>query len=93
MLAPLIALLADRKIIDDEADTNTKRFRTRVESLPDFLRRVDRPELGALVFFKNRYLDRFRQFNSWRTERFREVRSWEERGEGTIVVADRPPAG
>lgn len=47
--APLVALLADRRIAADEADTNAKRFRTGMLTPRDFYERICRDRVRYLV--------------------------------------------
>jgi hypothetical protein len=47
--APLVALLADRRMAADEADTNAKRFKTGLLTAPDFYDRVCRDRLRFIV--------------------------------------------
>jgi hypothetical protein len=90
MLAPLVALAADRRILGDRADTNTKRFTSGVEPLPQFIESVDRPELRALVFVEGRFLDSFEGFHAWRSKHFEPVGEWQEpKGVGVVRVATR----
>jgi hypothetical protein len=94
MLAPLVALASDRRILGDRADTNTKRFTSGVEPLPLFIESIDRPELRALVFVEGRFLDSFGGFHTWRSEHFEPVGQWDEpKGIGVVKVATRVTGG
>jgi hypothetical protein len=93
MLAPLIALVADRRIAGDEADTNTKKFTSGVETVPAFLERLDGPQLEALVFVEGRFLDRFPEFRAWRGGQFEVVDRWKEADGGVLILARRRPQG
>jgi hypothetical protein len=89
MLAPLVALTSGRRLVNDEADTNTKRFTTGMETMDQFIRRMDGEDLAALVFMEGRFLDRFDGFQSWRAGAFPSVTRWEEGEEGILVLARR----
>ncbi|MBU1701812.1 MAG: glycosyltransferase family 39 protein [Candidatus Eisenbacteria bacterium] len=78
MLAPLVALAAGRRIIDDEADTNTKRFRSGAESMDRFISRIDRESLQAIVFMEGVFLDSFPAFRAWREKNFVVAGVWDE---------------
>lgn len=72
-LAPLLAFTTGMRIIDDEADTNTKRFSSGVEKIDRFIARIDRPELVWVVTVEETYIDAIPTFRRWRTENFEPV--------------------
>lgn len=91
-LAPLVALLSGHRIPLDEADTNTKRFSSGLESMPAFLGRMDRPELTWIVVNDDRYIDSYDEFRHWRQANFSSVFHATEPGRHEVVLAKRKGA-
>lgn len=92
-IGPLLALRSGMRIIDDEADTNIKRFNSGLVSLPEFLREIDRPELRWVFVAEKRYVDSLSPFLRWRTENFAPIYQRLDDSNHLLIAAERRPEG
>jgi hypothetical protein len=67
---PLIALMADRLIIDDFADTNIMRFRSGMTPPLEAIKQIDRPELKYIVARNDTGFFRVWEFQQWIADNF-----------------------
>ena len=89
---PLIALLAERRIIDDFGDTNIMRFKSNVTSAKETIKQIDRPELVYLVPRHQTGFFRVNDFVNWAKEKFILEKQVKERYGGTFMIYRRRPA-
>ncbi len=89
--APLVALLAHRRLAGDVADTNALVFRSGLVSAAATIRRVDTPDLVYVLFGLGKGLHNLPEFRAWADGGFDEERRFEDPRQGTWVLLRRRP--
>ncbi len=92
-IGPLLALRSGLRIVDDEADTNIKRFSSGLFSLPEFLLRIDRPEVRFVFVAEKRYVDSLAPFLTWRKENFAPIYQRLDESNHLLIAAERRVGG
>jgi hypothetical protein len=83
---PLIALLADRRIALDEADTNVMGFLKRPESGAELIRRLDRAPPRVVIARGDFGIYGMRFFRSWVSRNYEVALEWRDPGFGTYLL-------
>jgi hypothetical protein len=89
---PLIALLADRRIALDEADTNVMGFLKRPESGAELVRRLDRAPPRIVIAKADFGIFGMRFFRTWASRNYEVTLEWRDPGFGTYLLLTRRAA-
>ncbi|MEW5850541.1 MAG: glycosyltransferase 87 family protein [Myxococcota bacterium] len=85
LVAPLIALLAERRLAQDRADTNTQRYASGRDRIDDVLRGAEADNLGAVVVSPGKRFASLPGVREWLSERFTRVASYPDHEEKGVV--------
>ncbi len=100
--AGLVAILADRRLAGDFADTNTMRFVSGISPARDVIHKIDTNNLGFVLVKERRFRDRagkiqtrygkfasLPEFRKWLAEKFKVVFRVKDRTKGSFAILGR----